>query len=152
MIAVPHKTPFFCFWAVEDVIVSPCDNWPPPPRSQLHRSLQCCSLLNYYQWVWRDTCSLFPLTISLMTVSPTLSHTCMCADARPIFHLTWIWRALCGKLTRSIMCRRQRGQSMLSRECSRLMGITLPTQAQIYIRSRMDALMSRAHRNTDASL
>lgn len=53
----------FCMWQV------------PPPYSQLYHSLQCCSLLNYYQWVWRDTCSLFPLAISLMTESPTLSLT-----------------------------------------------------------------------------
>lgn len=45
------KTIQCCFWAMEDVIVSLCDNWPPPPCSQLHHSLQCCSLLNYYQWV-----------------------------------------------------------------------------------------------------
>lgn len=51
---------------MENVIVSVCDNWPPPPCSQLHGSLQCCSLLNYYQRFWGDTCSHIPHTISLM--------------------------------------------------------------------------------------
>ena len=42
-------------------------------------SLQCCSLLNYYQWVWRDTCSLsshYLLRDSLShSLSLSLSHT-----------------------------------------------------------------------------
>lgn len=47
---------------MQDVIVPLWQLHPPPPPAppptQLHSSLQCCSLLNYYQRVWRDTCSL----------------------------------------------------------------------------------------------
>lgn len=79
----------FCFWAIEDVIVSLCDNWPPPPCSRLHHSLQCCSLLNYYQWVWRDTCSLsshYLLRDSLShSISVFLSHTHMHVSRRSAY-------------------------------------------------------------------
>ncbi len=140
---------FFCFWAMEDVIVSVCDNWTPPPCSQLHGSLQCCSLLNYYQWVWRDTCSLFPLTVSFVTVSPALPHTYkrMYADARPIFRLTCICRMLCEKV-RSILCKRQWRGSVDAFTCLfTLDGNYTSTQAQICIRSCMNARVSaRKHR------
>lgn len=99
---------FVWFWAVVDVIVSLCDNWPPPPCSRLHGSLQCCSLLNYYQWVWRDTCCL-----SLLSLSPSwqpLSNTNTRArarthaDARPVFHLTWICWMLMRQKGRDLYC------------------------------------------------
>lgn len=118
-------------WPIEDVIVFECDNWPPPPCSQLRRSLQCCSLLNYYQWVWRDTCSFFPLTAFFfwqrlpLSLSNTHAH-----DSSPIFHPMWIWQMWKKqnkrkKRTRSILCKRQWTRSMLLHEYSRLMEIPL---------------------------
>lgn len=119
---------FVCFWAAEGVIVSLCDNWPPPPRSQLHRSLQCCSLLNYYQWVWRDTCSLFPLTISLMTSLYPLSHTHACTQTLGLY---FIWHGFGGryagkkKTWRDLYCAGRRWGRCFHVKRSRLMGITL---------------------------
>lgn len=66
-----------------DVIVFLYDNWPPPPRS-----LQCCSLLNYYQWVWRDTF----LSLSHMTFSLSHSRVCVCVCVQTL-GLYLIWRA-----------------------------------------------------------
>lgn len=142
---------------VLDFIVSLCDNWPPPPCSQLQRSLQCCSLLNYYQWVWRDTCSLFPLTISFKTVSPTLSLslspslTHMYTDTRPIFHLTRICRMLC-KNGQDLYC------ASVSR-AGRCFHVNIYAWWEIHSNTGTDlhtvmheCTREQAHRNTDASL
>lgn len=139
---------FVCFWAMVDVIVSLCDNWPPPPCSRLHGSLQCCSLLNYYQWVWRDTCCL-----AFLSLSPSwqpLSNTNTRRRAACISFDMGLLDVNAPKGTGSILCKRQWGQSMLSRAYSRLTGITLQHgQRSTYA----DAWMhSSAHTNTDASL
>lgn len=90
----------------------------PPPRFQLHRSLQCCSLLNYYRRVWRDTCSLFsPLWQSLPLRLPhSQPHS-----STQMLGLCLIQCGAKKKERRSLMCERQ---LMLPRKYSRFMGIT----------------------------
>lgn len=95
---------FVCFWAMVDVIVSLCDNWPPPPCSRLHSSLQCCSLLNYYQWVWRDTCCLSFLSLSPSWQPLSNTNTRTYAAARPVFHLTWVCWMLMRQKGRDLYC------------------------------------------------
>lgn len=119
----------------------------PLPCAQLRRSLQCCSLLNYYQWVWRNTCSVFPRTISLLTVfSHYLPHA-VHPDARPIFHLRRMWGTLCNKPKTSMLCMCHYGEGFDAFTwIFTLDGNCIGTQAQFHMQTCMNALLSRAHR------
>ena len=136
----------FCVWQLAT----------PPPHAQLHRSLQCCSLLNYYQWVWRDTCSLFPFTMSLVRVSLTLSlslspsHTHTHRQSAHIpsdMHLACVVQ----KTDEVYTARASVGPVVAFTRIFTPDRNHTPTQAQIYILPCMNALMSRAHTSTDAS-
>lgn len=162
MIPSPHEMQFvyfffrsfsFCLFVsrtMEDDTVSLCDNWPPPlPALPLRRSLQCCSLLNYYQWVWRDTCSLSFLSLSPSWQPRTQTHTCTQTFGLH-FHLTWICWMLSKRRWGLYCAKRRWGRSMPSRAYSRLMGITLRRRHRsAYGQAWMHR---RAHTNTDASL